>query len=122
MHVPSRNGNALVGKDAYSSVVFNIVQSDWKLTVVRKILSVEYYFGKFKINHVPCSKTGLHVYSKNCTVIRYSYRQTCGNPLACFDLFWLSSGRYSTKKNTVMAINVTDLHYHCLFLSFMGLI
>ena len=38
MHVLSRNGNAYVGKDAYSSVVVNIVQSDWKLTVFHKIL------------------------------------------------------------------------------------
>ena len=28
MHVLSRNGNAYVGKDTYSSVVVNIVQSD----------------------------------------------------------------------------------------------
>ena len=33
MHVLSRNGNARVGKDAFSSVVVNIVQSERKLIV-----------------------------------------------------------------------------------------
>jgi len=92
------------------------------LTVFHKILSVEYYFGKFKIIHFLCSKTVHHACSKNYTVIRYSYRQTCGNPLTCFSSFWPSSGRYSTNKNTIMAINGTDLHYHCIFLSFTGVI
>lgn len=76
MHVLSRNGNARVGKVAFSSVVVNIVQSEGKLIVFHKILSVEYYSGKLKIIHVLCSKTSHHVFSNICTVIKYSYIQT----------------------------------------------
>jgi len=32
--------------------------------------------------------------------------QTCGNPHTYFGLFQPSSGRYSTKENTVMAIYI----------------
>jgi len=97
MHVLSRNENAHVGKDSCGSLIVNIVQSGWKLTVFHKILSVEYYFGKNKMILVPCSKTGHHVYSKNCTVIRYSYRQTCGNP-PCFSLFGHPRGGIQQRK------------------------
>jgi len=44
---------------------------------------------KYKISHVPCSKTG-HIMYSNCTIIRYKNIQTCGSPPTCFGLFWTS--------------------------------
>jgi hypothetical protein len=43
------------------------------------------------------------MYQNNCTIIIYNIVQTFGSPSICFGIFRPSSGRYSTKKNTIMA-------------------
>jgi hypothetical protein len=42
----------------------------------------------------------------NCTVIRYSDTQAWGMRSTRFGLYLQSSGRYSTKKNTIMYIYI----------------
>jgi hypothetical protein len=46
---------------------------------------------------------GHSTYSNNGRIIRFNHVQTCGNPPTCYGLFRPSSGRYATKKNTIMA-------------------
>jgi hypothetical protein len=51
----------------------------------------------------------IQVYSSSCTTIRYNNIQTYGKTPTCFGLFRPSSGRYSTKTNTIMASDLTDV-------------
>jgi len=44
-----------------------------------------------------------HTYSNNCAKIRYNDTQTCDKHPPGFGQIRPSSGRYSTKKNTLMA-------------------
>ena len=66
----------------------------------------------FRIIHVPCIKTRHHTLSNNCTIIRYSDAHKCGKPHISFGPFPPSSGRYSTKKNTIMATYVCAHLWH----------
>jgi hypothetical protein len=42
-----------------------------------------------------------HMYSINCTIIRYNNIQTCDNPATCF-----GHPGFGTRENTIMAIYV----------------
>jgi hypothetical protein len=68
---------------------------------------------KYKLIHVPCSKTGHSIQSNNCTIIRYNNIKTCGSPPTCFGLFRTSSRMYLTKKaiTIVTSSNITDVQY-----------
>ena len=63
------------------------------------------------------------MYQSNCTVIRYNIIQIFSSSSTSFDLFRSSSGRYSTKKNTIMASCVVVkyicdiIDHYCIFLS-----
>jgi len=52
-----------------------------------------------------------HTCSNHCTIIRYKNILTRGNHSTCFGLSQPSSRRYSTKKNTVMAIYIIDAQW-----------
>ena len=57
----------------------------------------------------------LYIYTNTYTIIIYNSAQTCGNPPTCFGLFRLSSGWYSTKKNTLMASYLHRTYGHKLY-------
>ena len=52
----------------------------------------------FTVIHILRSKTNLHTYSNNYTIIRHNNTEKCGKPPTCLGLFRPSSGRYWTKK------------------------
>jgi hypothetical protein len=61
-----------------------------------------------KVIHVTSYHAGL--YFNNCTVIRYSNIQTCGNPPTCFGLFsGHCQGRIQRRKKWVITFYVYSI-------------
>jgi len=50
-----------------------------------------------------------HIYTYNSTIIRYNDIPTCGKPITRFGIFRLSSEKYATKENTIIAGFVVDM-------------
>jgi hypothetical protein len=85
------------------TLMFSLLHTIHFMEILDLRSTVKMCWSKFKIIHTPCRKTGHSMYQNHCTIITHNIVQTFDSPSTCFGLFRPSSGRYSTKKNTIMA-------------------